>query len=79
MIIDTGQLASFSKSRYSMTTYPSFFLAINSFSLSLLHHTPHRRTPPPAKYKMKCFTFSFFGWGPKVTYDLDIFEKLRPP
>ena len=26
-----------------------------------------------------CFNFSFLGWGQKVTYNSDIFEKLRPP
>ena len=30
------------------------------------------------KDQMKCFIF-FLGWGLKVTYNLDIFEKLRPP
>ena len=31
------------------------------------------------KGQIKCFNFSFLGWGLKVTYNLDIFEKLRPP
>ena len=31
------------------------------------------------KGQMKCFIFSLLGWGLKVTYNLDFFEKLRPP
>ena len=31
------------------------------------------------KGQIKCFDFSFLGWGLKLTYILDIFEKLRPP
>ena len=31
------------------------------------------------KGQIKCFNFSFLGWGLKVTYNSDIFEKLRPP
>ena len=31
------------------------------------------------KDQIKCFNFSFLGWGLKVTYNSDIFEKLRPP
>ena len=31
------------------------------------------------KGQIKCFTFSFLGRGLKVTYNLDIFEKMRPP
>ena len=31
------------------------------------------------KGQIKCFIFSFLGWGLKVTYNLDIFEKFRPP
>ena len=31
------------------------------------------------KGQIKCCFFSFLGWGLKVTYNLDIFEKLRPP
>ena len=30
------------------------------------------------KGHIKCFDFSFLGWGLKVTYNSDIFEKLRP-
>ena len=29
--------------------------------------------------QIKCFILSFLGWGLKVTYNSDIFEKLRPP
>ena len=33
-----------------------------------------------AKGQIKCFNFfSFLGWGLRVTYNWDIFEKLRPP
>ena len=28
---------------------------------------------------MKCFYFYILGWGPKLTYDSDIFLKLRLP
>ena len=31
------------------------------------------------KGQIKFFNFSFLGWGLKVTYNLDIFEKLRSP
>ena len=31
------------------------------------------------KGQIKCFHFSLLGWGLKVTYDSDLFEKLRPP
>ena len=31
------------------------------------------------KGQIKCFNISFLGWGLKVTYNSDIFEKLRPP
>ena len=31
------------------------------------------------KGQIKCFNFSFLGWGLKVIYNSDIFEKLRPP
>ena len=31
------------------------------------------------KGQIKCFNFSFLGWGLKVTYNSDFFEKLRPP
>ena len=31
------------------------------------------------KGQIKCFIFSFFGLGLKVTYNLDFFEKFRPP
>ena len=31
------------------------------------------------KGQIKCFNFSFLGWGLKVTYNSDNFEKLRPP
>ena len=31
------------------------------------------------KGQIKCFNFSFLGWGLRVTYNWDIFEKLRPP
>ena len=31
------------------------------------------------KDQIKCFNFSFLGWGLKVTYNSDIFEKMRPP
>ena len=31
------------------------------------------------KGQIKCFNFSFLGWGLRVTYSSDIFEKLRPP
>ena len=31
------------------------------------------------KGQLKCFNFSFLGWGLKVAYNLDIFEILRPP
>ena len=31
------------------------------------------------KGQIKCFIFSFLGWGLKVTYNLDFFEKFRPP
>ena len=31
------------------------------------------------KGQIKCFIISFLGWGLKVTYNSDIFEKLRPP
>ena len=31
------------------------------------------------KDQIKCFNISFLGWGLKVTYNSDIFEKLRLP
>ena len=31
------------------------------------------------KGQIKCFNFSFLGWGLRVTYNSDFFEKLRPP
>ena len=31
------------------------------------------------KGQINCFHFSFLGWGQKVTYNSDIFEKLGPP
>ena len=31
------------------------------------------------KGQIKCFNFSFLGLSLRVTYDSDIFEKLRPP
>ena len=31
------------------------------------------------KGQIKCFDFSILGWGLRVTYNSDIFEKLRPP
>ena len=31
------------------------------------------------KVKIESFSFSFFGWGLRVTHNSDIFEKLRPP
>ena len=31
------------------------------------------------KGQIKCFNFSFLGWGLKVTYNSDFFEKLRSP
>ena len=31
------------------------------------------------KGQIQCFNFSFFGWGLRVTYNSDIFEKLRSP
>ena len=31
------------------------------------------------KGQIKCFISSFLGWGLKVTYNLDFFEKFRPP
>ena len=31
------------------------------------------------KGQINCFNFSFLGWGLKVTYNSDIFEKLRAP
>ena len=31
------------------------------------------------KGQMKCFNLIFLGWGLKVTYNSNIFKKLRPP
>ena len=31
------------------------------------------------KGQIKCFNFSFLRWGLRVTYNSDIFKKLRPP
>ena len=31
------------------------------------------------KGQIKCSNFSFLGWGLRVTYNWDIFEKFRPP
>ena len=31
------------------------------------------------KGQIKCFSLSFLGWGLIVTFNSDIFEKLRPP
>ena len=31
------------------------------------------------KGQIKCFNISLLGWGLKVTYNSDIFEKLIPP
>ena len=31
-----------------------------------------------AENSNKCFSFSVLGWGPRVIYNSDVLEKLRP-
>ena len=31
------------------------------------------------KVQIKCFNFSILGWGLRVTYNSEIFQKFSPP
>ena len=57
--------------RYLKSPLAGLYCLISAAALTSSHHIE--------KGQIKSFNFSFLGWGLKVTYNSDFFEKLRPP